>query len=432
MNTFYWVSNYVLEFLKLNIFVFGIFNCPYKGNKIQWIPSVAAIWLIGILSFLAVPEDGVILVVFILLIINVGLMLVRKKDIFLVMFAIIFLSIIEIILDGTFRMIVPVKLFSIMDRNMSDFLFNVLTGVCLLVIDAFLHKNKDIFQFSIKNITYIFMGLLAMALYLYPIQYSYSQLKGDSSKLIYSMLGISISSIIFLIVCFINLKSVHEREIYKEKSKSYKEYVKKQEAYYKELLQKEKSTRQFRHDMLNHISCLQIYLEEGEINRAKEYLREMAGTTQSLSKKIITGHNTIDIVAADVFGAEKEITLRWMGKFPQHTNISDMDLCSLFSNLLKNALEATKNYEGDGKEVIVQIKKYSSSYFILVKNPCKNKPEKMENKFITSKNDKENHGFGMLNIEQIIKKYNGTIQYEYKNNFFMIRIGLENISIEES
>lgn len=226
MNTFYWVSNYVLEFLKLNIFVFGIFNCPYKGNKIQWIPSVAAIWVIGILSFLAVPEDGVIVVVFILLIINVGLLLVRKKDIFLVMFAIIFLSIIEIILDGTFRMIVPVKLFSIMDRNMSDFLFNVLTGVCLLVIDAFLHKNKDIFQFSIKNITYIFMGLLAMALYLYPIQYSYSQLKGDSSKLIYSMLGISISSIIFLIVCFINLKSVHEREIYKEKSKSYKEYVK--------------------------------------------------------------------------------------------------------------------------------------------------------------------------------------------------------------
>lgn len=427
MNTFYWVSNYILEFLKLNIFVFGIFNCPSKGKKMQWIPSVVAAVTIGAASILGLPEDGVILGITLLLIGNTILVLKKKKDIVLVIFSFLLLVVIETILDGTMRMLMPYHIWDSVERDITDFLLNVFTGICLLGIEGILHKKKDTFYFSAKNVTVIFMGLLAMMMYLYPIQYSYSQLKDDGSKLIYSMLGVAVSSIIFLIICFVNLKSIHEKEIYREKSEAYREYVKKQEIYYKGLLQKENATRQFRHDMLNHLTCLRIYLEDGEISRAEEYLNEMTGATQSLTRKIVTGNDIIDVVASDVFYGESEVVLKWMGKFPSNTNISDMDLCILFSNLLKNALEAAKLYDGKEKEVDVHIKEFGSNYFIFVKNPCKSKPVRKNNKFITSKKDKENHGFGMLNIEQIVKKYNGIINYEYGENTFMVQIDLEDI-----
>ena len=67
------------------------------------------------------------------------------------------------------------------------------------------------------------------------------------------------------------------------------------------------------------------------------------------------------------------------------------------------------------------------TYFIYVKNPCNQEPKIDGNKFFTIKKDKENHGFGMLNIEQVIKKYEGTIAYDYKAPFFTVSICLENL-----
>lgn len=271
------------------------------------------------------------------------------------------------------------------------------------------------------------MGLLGMMFYLYPIQYSYEVLEADTDMLKKSLLGVAVSSILFLIICLINLKSIHERETYKEKAKSYEEYVTKQELYYKELLQKDSETKQFRHDMLNHLACLIGYLEDGENERAMEYVQEMTGVARNFTKRIITGNDTIDIVAADVFRQEEKVKLDWRGKFPQETTISDMDLCILFSNLLKNALEAARLYKGEEKEVTVLIKGLPPTYLIYVKNPCNQEPKIDGSKFLTIKKDKDNHGFGMLNIEQVLKKYGGSVTYEYKAPFFTVSICLENM-----
>lgn len=427
MDIFYWVSNYLLEFLKLNIFVFGIFNCPGKGKKMQWVPSVIAIIFISAYAIIWKDNEDIVWLITFFLIANVFLALKRKKDMFLVILAFVMMGGIEVILEGIIRIFCAPELLMGISENAIGFLLNTFSGICLLIIEGILHKKKTVFYFSAKNVTLVFMGLLGMMVYLYPIQYSYGVLETNADMLKKSLLGVSVSSILFFIICFVNLKSINEKEAYKEKAKSYEEYVTKQELYYKELLQKDRETKQFRHDMLNHLACLIGYLEDGENERAMEYVQEMTGAARNFTKRILTGNDTIDIVAADVFRQEEEVKLDWQGRFPQEPTISDMDLCILFSNLLKNALEAARLYKGEPKEVTVLIKGLPPTYFIYVKNPCNQEPKIDGNKFLTIKKDKDNHGFGMLNIEQVIKKYGGTIAYDYKAPFFTVSICLEGL-----
>ncbi len=427
MDIFYWVSNYLLEFLKLNIFVFGIFNCPGKEKKIQWISSVVAIIFISAYTIIWKDNEDIVWLITFFLIANVFFALKRKKDIFLVILAFIMVTAIESVLNGVLQMLCAPELLREISEDTIGFLLNTFSGLCLLILEGILHKKKKIFYFSAKNVTLVFMGLLGMMFYLYPIQYSYGVLETDQEMLKKSLFGVFLSSILFFVICFVNLKSINERESYKKEAKSYEEYVTKQELYYKELLQKDNETKQFRHDMLNHLACLIGYLEDGENERAMEYVQEMTGTARNFTKRILTGNDTIDIVAADVFRQEEEVRLDWQGRFPQESVISDMDLCILFSNLLKNALEATRLYKGDLKEVTVLVKGLPPTYFIYVKNPCNQQLKRDGNKFLTIKKDKENHGFGMLNIEQVIKKYGGTIAYDYKAPFFTVSICLENL-----
>ncbi|MCM1162451.1 MAG: GHKL domain-containing protein [Roseburia sp.] len=431
MNVFYWVSNYILEFLKLNICVFGIFNCPGKGKKMQWVPSVVAIIFIGAFAIIWRGNKDIVLLITLLLIVNVFLALKRKKDIFLVILAFVMVTAVEVTLDGALRILCAPELLKEISEDTINFLLNTFSGLFLLILEGILHKKKNVFYFSAKNVTLVFMGLLGMMFYLYPIQYSYGALETDTEMLKISLMGVSVSSILFFVICFVNLKSINEREAYKERIRTYEEYVTKQELYYKELLQKDNETKQFRHDMLNHLACLIGYLEDGENERAMEYVQEMTGVARNFSKRVLTGNDTIDIVAADVFRQEKEVKLDWVGRFPKESVISDMDLCILFSNLLKNALEATRLYKGDEKEVTVLVRGLSSTYFIYVKNPCNQEPKTNESKFFTTKADKENHGFGMLNIEQVIKKYRGSISYDYKAPYFTASICLEHLVKKE-
>lgn len=46
------------------------------------------------------------------------------------------------------------------------------------------------------------------------------------------------------------------------------------------------------------------------------------------------------------------------------------------------------------------------------------RPIKRNNKFITSKEDKNLHGYGLKSVQRIVEKYDGIITYETENKIF--------------
>ena len=99
--------------------------------------------------------------------------------------------------------------------------------------------------------------------------------------------------------------------------------------------------------------------------------------------------------------------------------INRLDLISIFSNLIDNAIESCLV----SKEKNIYLSSYLlNNTFVVIKieNSADLKPKINGDSLITLKNDKANHGFGIKSILKAIKVYDGDMQWEYddQNNLF--------------
>ena len=76
------------------------------------------------------------------------------------------------------------------------------------------------------------------------------------------------------------------------------------------------------------------------------------------------------------------------------------------------------------RSLLVQKWKTSS---IIIYHSAKQKTRRVEDRLISSKKNKETHGYGMQIIERIAKKYGGSMQMEYRDTKFINKIVMEEI-----
>jgi two-component sensor histidine kinase len=98
-----------------------------------------------------------------------------------------------------------------------------------------------------------------------------------------------------------------------------------------------------------------------------------------------------------------------------------MDLCTIFSNVFKNAAEAVED-GGNIKITIVRKEKFAQ---IIIGNSFDRTIQMtQEGGLLTTKVDQENHGFGMENVRRAIQKNHGEFQYHVDENWFEVEITL--------
>lgn len=192
-----------------------------------------------------------------------------------------------------------------------------------------------------------------------------------------------------------------------------------QKKYYELLLQKEEMTKKIRHDMKSQLSCLGRFLEKEEYERAKEYLGELMGGIQRLNILVSTGNDVVDIVVNDIVQGEN-MRLNWKGRIPSKLNMTNAEICILFSNLLKNAAEAVRDVEDKTVNVTIKVKGH---HLLLEESNRSSKPVIIEEgRLKTTKHDKEKHGIGSRNVREIVEKYNGSVSYYFEAQIFRVNI----------
>lgn len=237
---------------------------------------------------------------------------------------------------------------------------------------------------------------------------------------------IIISIIIIFIIIDIN------RKYYQMENKVKDEYLIIQEKYYRMLVHKDKEARKINHDLKAHLGCIEILLTEENYEEVKRYVKQLKDNTiRRIDMPFQSGNDIINAVLNDVAKeAERHGTkIVLTGALPKEIKIASPELCSLFYNLLSNSEEAMKNYHGNlPREIHVNISFYKRNIGIVVKNPVI-KPVEIEKlgKRYTSKKNKELHGYGMGNIKSIVEKYNGTLELENADGYFISKIIFQDV-----
>lgn len=217
--------------------------------------------------------------------------------------------------------------------------------------------------------------------------------------------------------------------VYKEKYSLNMEYLALQNEHYAYLEKREYETKKFRHDIRNHILVLDDLCKRREIEKAEQYIESMWGRINEVTVSISVNHGIVDAILNQYVSIclDEGVSFTVEGHMPMKCRIEAFDLCTIFSNLLSNAIEAER--ESIKKEIKLEIRYDLDTIYIYMENYYIGE-RKVRNGIVESqKKDKNKHGYGLLNVQECVEKYNGIIEYEIETDKFIVMIAMKNYSI---
>lgn len=170
-----------------------------------------------------------------------------------------------------------------------------------------------------------------------------------------------------------------------------------------------------KHDMKNQLFMIR-YLYNKELSSGEEYIKKLLDNFDyAEGKKIFTGQTIIDyfLNRLSVSCQKFEVTLTIDAEKLPKMKLDDVDLTIIISNILDNAIEATKSIEDAHIDVQLKMK---NNYFVF---SCTNN---YSSDYATKKKSSklEKHGLGLDNVTHVIRKYNGEIKIEDSEEVFRI------------
>ena len=150
------------------------------------------------------------------------------------------------------------------------------------------------------------------------------------------------------------------------------------------------------------------------------------------SKLFHTGNDTVDAILYDAQERYRKdgISIRMEGALPKEMSILTMDLCVIFSNSIKWAVESIQSLEKrmENKYYIdVKIKSVKDNIHIEIMNPIGKKDQINQEIIDTLKEDKLNHEYDFEKMNQSIIKYHGSLLFCSEINYFKIKIHMKNL-----
>ncbi len=185
-----------------------------------------------------------------------------------------------------------------------------------------------------------------------------------------------------------------------------------------------------KHEINNHLQLAYALFSQKDKNKVKamQLVEEIEKKVNVLNKIVYCGNSIINTILAiktaeaNSFGIETDIQIGSI----ENIVIADIDLCSIFSNLYDNAIEACKKYQNKNKRIIIKAGERSGYLVIKVSNFCAEDIQVNQDGYIaTSKKNKKEHGYGLKLIRAIAQKYDGATNISLEDGVFEVVVSLK-------
>ena len=213
--------------------------------------------------------------------------------------------------------------------------------------------------------------------------------------------------------------------LFEERLKEASKQLETQLLYYEALMDEVKNSRKQRHDYLNYFNTLLSLLKMQEISEAQTLLQQVAD--RSIALGVGYCHNLVvdSILTANKLIAE-ELDIEYIIDVILEDNIeiARIDLCSLFANILDNAITACKTVDS-GRLIMLSAAVKSGCLIIRCKNTKANDIKLDNNKrLLSSKAPSPDHGLGIAILDGIACEYDGSLNITYDKEFFQVTVFL--------
>lgn len=186
--------------------------------------------------------------------------------------------------------------------------------------------------------------------------------------------------------------------------------------YQKEIKTLIASVSSLRHDYINHIQVLHGFLHLGEVDQATKYVDFLSKDIQTIeSIKLNLDHPGLAILlqTKKLTCQNQQIDIQITVDDNPFDNIKTIDLISILSNIIDNAIEATMELPEEQRKITVSCKADELYYTFSITNAGRKLPDInqiFKQGYSTKKVEKGRvRGQGLFIVKETLNKYNGTI-----------------------
>lgn len=411
--------------------VTGFYGCaakPSKNRRVLFVSTVLAYDILNLLVFYISQKlnkpAGVIngvLIIFLLIywyrnIIGMG----RAKKIVTLLIAVEFVVSIMNLLSCLFTM------FDF--EQYGGIVYNLLLVYMYIIIYtlffAFLswlssRKRKEPMRFSLVLATLIMCMLLDMVLDFFNVE-GYSELQpiiqlriAFPEEILDEAMSVGILLIIVVIVLLFLIMMIRESEAdyFYKKNTINEYYLEAQKNHYESLMESNREIRRMKHDMKNHIYCLQSLYQKEDYAELGEYLSGLGEHLEQADSSVHVGNEIADAILSEKKEKAEQKGIRFHIEGDMYgIHMSALDICTILSNMVDNAIEAVERLADEKKKIDIIIRKNNNYLLISAKNPTKELLVIRDNSLPTTKKYRETHGFGILNIKEAVARYDGEVK----------------------
>lgn len=241
--------------------------------------------------------------------------------------------------------------------------------------------------------------------------------------------------IIYFIFLIAKFRTLREKQMLVNINDKYKV----QESQIKDMKDIISIIRQEKHDFANHINVIQglcLLNKPNTVERINDYVLKISDTVHSSFKYLDTGNDYIDglLSIKNNCAIKNNINFEVMIDEPfDLIKIRQDELISIISNLVDNAFEAFQSKaNSDYKEIAISTFSEHEDFFIEVADNgdviSENVKKKIFDKGFSTKTTKKNdHGFGLYIIKQLVEENNGKIYVESSPEItkFLVKFKIE-------
>lgn len=170
----------------------------------------------------------------------------------------------------------------------------------------------------------------------------------------------------------------------------------------------------------------QIYALRGVSGQEREdYLEEIADSVQIYESLVKTGNEVLDTILTEksLICRERGITVSCVADGGGMDFINTVDLYAIMGNAIDNAIEAVEKIES--KEFrCIDVRIYRKKQFLVINviNPLEGQLVYENGLPLTTKREKNAHGFGLKSIEYMAKKYGGILRVCEEDGCFSLTV----------
>lgn len=189
--------------------------------------------------------------------------------------------------------------------------------------------------------------------------------------------------------------------------------------------QSEQEINSFRHDVRNQLDMIYELLKHESKDSIKECVEKLEKDLVSSSVYSKTGNIALDsILNLKLSQAkQKEIQISCESEVPGDLQLNASDLMVILGNLLDNSITAAEKVKDD-PFIKVEVSYSKGMLFISIENAYCGKIIEINGHLLTTKNNKEHHGYGLNNVKKVLELYHGMVEFEHTKNIFRVDAAL--------